>query len=335
MKVVTVFPSFALKGGAEDMAVSLARGLNPASESIVLQIDSKINSQYAKSNIIFENFNIRNIRKYHNEGMIFLSHHRKTTTFLLLISRFFFLNKLKVVHVAHNTYSNLKRVTLFPTHNIAVSKSVKKNMVSFFKVKEKDIKVIYNGIHDYYNPENTKFRINQNSINILFLGRLDPIKRQVAFVNETRGKLNSSIKIYFGGVGKDFEILKKAIGDFTDQYILLGLIDVYKELHKFDYVCLFSEKEGLPLSLIEGQMFKKPLVTNDLPQCKEINRDGYNGYVTHSWEEVINCINHLPFPNDSEYLRLSENARKTFEEKFNFGKMISLYREYIGSITWK
>lgn len=334
MKVITVFPSFANKGGAEDMAISIAKGLSEDDTPVILHSDTTVGKVYENCGVVFEKLNLKNIRKYHRRGYVFLSHHRKSTTLLIMISRLLFFNKLRIIHIAHNTFSSLRRLTFFPKYNVAVSETVKENMISYFGLKDKNIKVIYNGIPDCYNSEHRDICDNEDTINILFLGRIDPVKRQVDFVNATKGHLNDNIRVYFGGKGVDSDKLKTAIGeDF--HYKMLGLINPYVELYKYDYVCLFSEKEGLPLSLIEGAMFHKPLITNDIPPCLEININGYSGFVAHSWEETIKSLNNLSLRASSEYNTLSNNSREIFDRLFNYDIMIKNYSKYISSITWR
>lgn len=334
MKIITVFTSFAKKGGAEDMAISIAKGLSEDATPKILHSDTTVGEVYKNCGVVFEKINISIIRKYHKRGYVFLSHHRKSTTLLILISRLLFLGRLRIIHVAHNTFASLRRLSLFPKYNVAVSKTVKENMISYFSLKDNNIKVIYNGIVDSYDSEHRTMRINEDTINILFLGRIDPVKRQVNFVNATKGHFNDNIRIYFGGEGVDYKNLEAAIGeDF--HYKMLGLINPYAELYKYDYVCLFSEKEGLPLSLIEAQMFHKPLLTNDIPQCLEINVDKYCGFVSHSWDEVIDCINNLPSYNDGSYLRLAANARSVYDKLFSYNRMIDSYKSFIKSVDWR
>lgn len=333
MNIVTVFPSFENKGGAEDVAISLALELKYKSRPIVLHLGKNIFSDYQASGVTFEKFCIHNIKQLHERDAVFLSHHRKTTTYLILLSKIFFRGRLRIIHVAHNIFTSLKRSTLFPKHNIAVSNAVRQNMMQYFKLPENRINVIYNGIKDHFDPENQDTFISSDSINILFLGRIDPVKQQVEFVRKTKGSLKDNIRIYFAGIGSDYENLTKAIvNDF--HYITLGLINPYQELPKYDYVCLFSQKEGLPLSLIEAQMFAKPLITNDILPCIEINKDNETGFVCHSWTEVINRINSLPKKFENEYQTLSANSRKSFESNFDFNIMIESYRIYINSIKW-
>lgn len=333
MNIVTVYPSFEKKGGAEDVAISLACELKYKYHPIALHLGDNIFGDYQSSGITFKKFCIHNIKQLHEENSVFLSHHRKTTTYLILMSKIFFKDRLRIIHVAHSTFTSLKRITLFPKHNIAVSNAVKQNMIDYFKLSENRINVIYNGIKDHFDPENQNACINSHSINILFLGRIDPIKQQVEFVRKTKGYLKDNIRIYFAGIGSDYENLKQAIAN-DSHYITMGLINPYQELPKYDYVCLFSQKEGLPLSLIEAQMFAKPLITNDILPCMEINKDGETGFICHSWTEVINRINFLPKNFEIEYKTLSANSRKSFESNFDFNIMIESYQNYINSIKW-
>ena len=330
MKIVTVYPYFINKGGAQNMAISIAKGLSEGEKPVVLVLDNRINEAYNDSDVNFKKLNLLTIYNYYKKCYVFLSHHRKTTTYLELLSRFFFWNKLKVVHVAHNTFDSLRMFTLFPKFNIAVSETVKDNMIQYFGLKEDSVRVIYNGIVDKYeeNKAGKIHRVSEASINILFLGRIDPVKRQVDFVRNTKGKLSDNIKIYFAGLGQDYETLRNTIQN-DSHYVMLGLVNPYEEIYKYDYVCLFSEKEGLPLTLIEALMFKKPLITNDIPQCLEINEDGYCGYVNHSYDDILKCLNNLPSPDSELYKTLSANARSIYENKFQWGVMIRNYFESI------
>ena len=58
MKIITVFPSFANKGGAEDIAISIAQGLNTDGRPIILQHDTAVCEQYGNLNVEFEKFNV-------------------------------------------------------------------------------------------------------------------------------------------------------------------------------------------------------------------------------------------------------------------------------------
>ena len=333
MKIVSVYSSFESLGGAENMAVILAESLNNGAIPIILTKTpfKLIHKNYSSKNIIFEKFTLHNILKYNNENTIFVSHSRKETSLLMLIN-VFLLRKLFLIHVAHNTFANLSLFTWLPTNIIAVSNAVMQNLVEYFKVKRERINVIYNGIVDVGIRFDAKKNVRlQNKIKIICAGRICSIKQQVKFVENTKGNLNDNIEVFFAGVGDELSLLKDAIGS-CDQYKMLGDINIKNELQNYDYVILVSQKEGMALSLIEGCMFGKPLITNDINAALEVNINGYNGFVARDWKELSNTINSLPNSSSDEYKRLSQNARKQYEELFLFEKMINSYKNTIKSI---
>ena len=55
--------------------------------------------------------------------------------------------------------------------------------------------------------------------------------------------------------------------------------DIPEQLAACHVACLPSYREGAPLSLIEAAAAGRPIVTTDVPGCREIVRDGDNGFL--------------------------------------------------------
>ena len=55
--------------------------------------------------------------------------------------------------------------------------------------------------------------------------------------------------------------------------------DIITVLSISDIVCLPSYREGLPKVLIEASACSRPIVTTDVPGCKEVVIDGLNGFL--------------------------------------------------------
>ena len=55
--------------------------------------------------------------------------------------------------------------------------------------------------------------------------------------------------------------------------------DVERILKETDILCLPSYREGLPKALIEGAAFGIPIVTTDTVGCREVVKDGVNGFL--------------------------------------------------------
>ena len=330
MKVISLYTNFANQGGAQDRAIQLSTYFNKDKPLILTETAlDKIIPHYAKS-AHFIRFSFSNIIKLSkNKNVIFLSHHRKMTTKLILYNLLMG-NKLKIVHCARNTFNNLKWLTLFPKNIIANSNGVKDNLVSFFRVKPQNVTVIFNGIEDCFNKRNIKN--NYNTINILLAGRICAVKRQVDIVNALKQHIPSYIHIDFAGKGEDENLLLEAIGDST-QFRYIGHIKMEEHLNQYDYVLLFSEREGFSSSLIYGLMFSKPLITNDLPVMLDANKEGEVGFVFATLDDLATGLKKLPLPSSEDYKKMAHNARMRYEKYFKEEMMFEQYRKYFDKLT--
>lgn len=79
--------------------------------------------------------------------------------------------------------------------------------------------------------------------------------------------------------------------EVIDKWVNHGLIeywgfsdDMPKIMREASIVCLPSYREGLPKVLIEAASCAKPIVTTDVPGCKEVVSHGLNGYLVKERE---------------------------------------------------
>jgi glycosyltransferase involved in cell wall biosynthesis len=332
MKVYNVYRGFTEYGGAEAVVVSLHNSLKERSyESYVGGPDDleKLHPGYHIGERDYLQLTLRNVKQL--RGAVVLSHHRKMTAFLYLAKMFMGV-RFRLIHVSHNEFHNLKNFTLLPKEIVAVSNRVKENLASYFKVEPERIKVIYNGLADVRPGPATgppaARETPPGTIRVLYPGRITKVKRQAEVVRNLAGRLDARIQIHFAGTGEEFEALQRLTKD-SDTFKPLGFVTIKDTLPAYDYVMLFSTNEGLPLTLIEGCMFGKPLICNDVGGNLEILQDGFNGMAANSYEELVQVLNNLPTPATEAYQRLSANARRVFEQKFGKERMID---EYVGVI---
>lgn len=333
MKIVNVYRGFKEYGGAETVLLNIHFNLKKLGyESYVSGPHSyvEVNDKYNIPEEDYVRLSVKNITRFHNAVVI--SHHRKTTTFLYQV-KLLPTVKFRLINVAHNEFFNLKQFTFLPVENISVSQRVKDNLVSFFNVNSENVRVIYNGLEDKnkgFAGAAVRPAEETEKIKILYPGRITKVKRQVEVLKELKGNLPSHIEIHFAGVGEELELLKSNI-DEDNNFKTLGFVSMTETLPGYDYVMLFSTNEGLPLTLIEGCMFGKPIICNDVGGNMEILEDGYNGFAAKDFKELIEVINILPSPSEEEYQRLSENSRKTYEVKFQMERMIQEYIDVINN----
>ena len=327
-KVVTVYFNFQNKGGAQNIALNLAEKLSEKESLPVIFTNTPkelIHSDY-KERANFLPFSVTNIIRFFRDDYAFLSHDRKSTTKLMLVNMLFG-SKLKILHVSHNVFNSLSSLTLFPKNIISISTAVTKNLKEYFKISPDRIRYIPNGLPDLglHSPRNCQ------SIKILMAGRICRVKRQIEIANAFKKAYLPNISIAFAGIGEDAPALKNLIKG-SDNITYLGEINIAERIGEFDYVLLFSEKEGLPLILIEACMSGKPMLTNNLPSVTDINVNNKTGFVYESLDDLIAALQTLPNSTDAQYIQLSENSRRQYELFFTEDQMVESYRQAIDSL---
>lgn len=90
-----------------------------------------------------------------------------------------------------------------------------------------------------------------------------------------------------------------------------------------------SYHEGMNRSLMEGCSMGRPIITSDIPGCRELVEEGVNGFLckskdTASLVEALEKFIHL---DDDEKTMMSRNSRRIAEEKFDVRKVYTYYEE--------
>jgi len=89
-------------------------------------------------------------------------------------------------------------------------------------------------------------------------------------------------------------------------------------LQQSDIACLPSYREGLPKSLIEAAACGLPIVTTDTVGCREVVRDGRNGFLVpvRSVESLADALGKLIADRELRR-RMGEESRRMAEEEFD------------------
>jgi len=229
-------------------------------------------------------------------------------------------------------------IKYFCNHYIVVSKAVKEEFIKNLNLSERKISVIPNGI-DLTQIE--KFKKMSKSIykdaNIIltFIGRFVLEKRPNWAVKITNDLVKLGIKDFkIKIIGKGFLVskLKELIDKFkVNKYVELhvGISDEMKYLilGNTDIFILPSMREGFSIATLEAMAFGAvPVVTcinksySGICGFQEYLIDGYNGFITTSYNEFFKYIYELI--NDNNKLRfMSKNAEDT-AKKYDWEKII-------------
>jgi len=208
-------------------------------------------------------------------------------------------------------------------------------------VKEKNLKVIYNGteIHD---SSVSKIAQSKTPFTFLTVGRLAPWKNIPIIINALNIYKNQGFqfKFYIVGSGPDEEYLKELVADyglqneikFTGQLKKPNLFEIYKKANVYIQA---SSYEGLPHVILEAISHNLSIISTPIGGSNEILIDGKNGWVwelknnfTPEKEELVEIIKKISTnPKNDENKK--NNALNYLSENFDEQKNFKEYLEII------
>lgn len=163
---------------------------------------------------------------------------------------------------------------------IAVSESVKKEILLFYKVDPQKLTIIENGVNlERFNIKSNQFNNivkNYNEKFLLYVGKLNARKRILKILNLFTFLPNNYKLIIIGkGEKKYLNLLNRSINNnkLHDRIYLLGYIE-YPQLPKFyhfsDGFILYSQYEGLPKVLLEAIAADKVVFSTKSFDCNKL-----------------------------------------------------------------
>ena len=133
----------------------------------------------------------------------------------------------------------------------------------------------------------------------------------------------------------DFEYPNHVQKDMLEQDISSGAIrylgyneDVRRIINMSDCIVLPSfYNEGLSRVLMEALAMSKPIITSDIPGCKETVDDGKNGFLCKpkDSQSLIHAIEKFISLDADQRIAFGKNGRKKAEDIFDIKHVIEAY----------
>lgn len=176
-------------------------------------------------------------------------------------------------------------------------------------------------------------------IKFLFIGRLlkeKGIHDFIAAAQIVKGKFPQANFTVLGGV--DEANLGALTQDELTQYIDKKIIDYpghveniaewIKQSHVF---VLPSYREGVPRSTQEAMAIGRPVITTDVPGCRDTVIDGVNGFIVPKWNSQALAEKMIYFIENPKQVRLmGDHSHKIAIEKFDAEKVNQRLLEILG-----
>ncbi|GHT87874.1 glycosyl transferase [Bacteroidia bacterium] len=350
IKVFHIIHHFDL-GGAERIAINIAKSSNPEFEYHLVEIE-QTNSNFRRE--VLKEIELAGIC-YHCSPVkktklaillfpfwffgLYLKHkphiiHTHTeipdlSIWLFNMLTFLILLKTKYVRTIHNTvlwtdWKGIGKIIepffMRKGNNVSISKAVQNNYLVNYKAMTP---IVYNGIQ--ISPQQTFKTLVSNTKNVLFAGRFE-YQKGIDQLIEIVQQLENDNRYYFHivGSGSKENKVKEMLQNKRNVCIYNKIPNLSRYLASFDYLFMPSNFEGLALLPIEAGMSKTPPIINSclgldetLPQnwLLKVQNNSVEQYV-HIFKEVLPMIN---------YDKLANEAYNYAKENFTMEKMQQQY----------
>ncbi len=173
-------------------------------------------------------------------------------------------------------------------------------------------------------PKRNQF--SDSPVNVLFVGRFLKEKGVFELMDSIRSMRSQNVPFEMHLCG-DFDPGNRSSATIDDltQWKEEGLVDwsgklddVRDKLAAADIVVLPSYREGTPRSLLEAMAVGRPLVTTDVPGCRNVVEDSVNGFLveSHNPEMLADALAKL-IEDENLRERMGQASRKRAETIFD------------------
>jgi len=153
---------------------------------------------------------------------------------------------------------------------------------------------------------------------ILCVGELLPNKNQKMAIQMMQDvvKKHPDAKLILAGNGREKENLQAEIAacGLENSIIMIGYFPKIEEYHRIsDLLVSCSRREGLPLNLIEAMLTANPVVTSKNRGHNELVKNGVNGYLVASKEEMAQKVIEL-LDDECKRKEMGKNGRELVKD---------------------
>lgn len=259
-------------------------------------------------------------------------------------------------HVFHSYFGKFKtliyktierRLARKSSGIIAISALQKKELVQDHKIcTDKKTTIIplgfdLNRFHDdlAFKRATTRkeFNIKEDEVAIAIVGRLAPIKNHGLFLDVIENisrRTPKKLAVFIVGDGSEADFIKNRIKLMKlGPTIRIEMTSWIKDIGTFnagmDIMCLTSNNEGTPVSLIEAQAANIPVISTDVGGVRDVIDDGVTGFVVPR-KSIVEFAEKLLLLIEDEKKRekMSQNGWNFVEHKFHYTTLVSNVEAY-------
>ncbi len=265
------------------------------------------------------------IHTYH--GHVFHSYFGKVKTGVFkVIERFLACKSTGIIAI-----SNLQKKELGQEHRICREDKIHVVPLGF------DLDRFHADLESKRKITRTNFQLQDDCVAVAIVGRLAPIKNHAFFLEVVEEILQTGIqhvRFFIVGDGELKEEIQQKVNKINDQFgHFVVMTSWIKDIATFnagmDVICLTSNNEGTPVSLIEAQAANVPIVTTDVGGVKDILLEGETGFVIPLKNKGMYVEKMLLLINNKEIRqKMSQNGWTFVKETFSYQRLVRDVEKY-------
>ena len=221
--------------------------------------------------------------------------------------------------------SELQKTELSKEHHICPEQKIKVINLGF------DLHKFHENLDEKRAVTRKEFNVQEDEVAIAIVGRLAPIKNHSLFLEAMRivaSKTQKKCVAFIVGDGTERDTITAKIQDLGfPLHFRVEMTSWIKDIGTFnagmDIICLSSNNEGTPVSLIEAQAANIPVVTTDVGGVKDILLEGETGFVVPKNNPEIYAEKVLLLIEDEKKRKkMSQNGWTFVQEKFHYTTLV-------------
>ena len=248
-----------------------------------------------------------------------------------------------------------KKIYLYTVARILIKKS--KGQIFFSKFEKNNSKIFNSNYQIIFDPIlskknnkanlSSKFKYDQNKINIVFWGRLDVRLKgidRIIFLANMLKKIDNKNLIHFHLMGPDYNNSVILINDLIKKNNLKNKISLYSKeiwsnnLYPFvaaDYSILLGRWDGFPRSLRESISYDVPIIISEETNFKDVIEESNCGFLIDLKNEAKILLNFKSLLSNKDKIlnfhkRNCEKAKLLISEDYHIKNLINFYKKSYG-----
>lgn len=236
---------------------------------------------------------------------------------------------------------------------IAISDLQKNELVNIYKIATEnkvnviplgfDLQKFNQNLSEKRKNVREKFGVTDDQVAVAIIGRLAPIKNHSLFLETValiQKETEKKLVFFIVGDGELREEIAQKVVELSKKGVDIRMTSWIKDINEFnagmDIICLTSNNEGTPVSIIEAQASQVPVVSTNVGGVQNVMIDNKTGYIVPKNNARIFADKLLVLiENEALRNKMGQKGWAFVKELFHFERLVKEMEHYYKELLTK